>query len=57
MAQRIMNQTSIHEDLGLTPGLAQWITLCELWWRSQTQLGSHIAVAVVAVAVAAGWQL
>ena len=25
VAQRVMNPTSIHEDVGLTPGLAQWV--------------------------------
>ena len=44
MAQRVMNLTSIHEaslgGLRITCG-------CELWFRSQTSLGSGVAVAVV----------
>ena len=44
-----MNPTRIHEDVGLTPGLTQWVkdpALPELWCRSQTQLGSDVSVAV-----------
>ena len=38
------NPTSVHEDSGSGSGI--W-HCCELWRRSQTWLGSHVAMAVL----------
>ena len=50
VAQLVKNLTSIHGDAGSIPaslsGLRIW-RCCELWCRSQAQLGSGVAVAVV----------
>ena len=49
MAQWVTNPTSIHEDIGLIPGLTQRVRIrcCgELWCRLQMGLGSRVAVAV-----------
>ena len=49
VAQWLTNLTRNHEVADLIPGLAQWLkdlVLRELWCMLQTQLGSHVAVAV-----------
>ena len=49
MVQQLTNLTSIHKDVGSIPGLTQWAEapgLLWLWYRSQTWLGSGVAVAV-----------
>ena len=50
MAQQVTNQTSIHEDVGLIPGLLSGLKIwyCHLLWcRSPSLLRSGVAVAVV----------
>ena len=47
VAQQVANQTSIHKDEDLIPGLAQWVKdSALLWCRVQMWLRSGIAVIV-----------
>ena len=50
VAQQVVNLTSNYEDMGSISGLTQRVRIwhChKLWCRSQRQLGSCVAVAVV----------
>ena len=52
VAQWVTNLNSIHEDVGLIPGLAQGVkgsgvVLSCVWCRPKRWLGSHVAMAVV----------
>ena len=49
MAQQVNSPTSICEEAGFTPALAQWVkdpALLQVQHRMQMQLGSCIVVAV-----------
>ena len=52
VAQWLTNLTRNHEVSGSIPSLVHWVKdrrCCELWCGLQTQLRSHIAVAVAVV--------
>ena len=45
MAQWIKNPTSFHEDMGLIPGLSQWIQGSDIGGQMQLRAGVAVAVA------------
>ena len=50
VAQRLMNLTNIHEDVGLILASLSGLRIqpcCELWCRSQTRLGSRVTVVLL----------